>query len=155
MSIIGPYELPVLWECLSPQKPHGSRFLIHEDLTMVFLMRGRSSSQLQILASEVQMDQSRIWRWAWRGRPPSCWEQSWVCAVCVCVGGVASVMHRENSAVSGSPEVCHGSGPVALSGERGLCVSYLSLGTHHSAPSPRCVALGKLLNLPGLWIPLL
>lgn len=90
VSIIGPYELPVLWECLSPQKPHGSRFLIHEDLTMVFLMRGRSSSQLQILAREVQMDKSRIWRWAWRGRLPSCREKSWVCAVCVyvCGGGV-------------------------------------------------------------------
>lgn len=77
--------------------------------------------------------------------------------MCACVRGVsAGVMSRESAAVSGGPKVCPGSGPVAVSERQKLCVSRSPPPrSYQSAPSPSCVAPGKVLNLSVLQIPLL
>ena len=76
--------------------------------------------------------------------------------VCTCKGGVSEgEMSGESPTVHGSPEVCQVSGPAAVPERQKLCVSLTLPRVCHRAPSPSCAALGKMLNLSVLQMPLL
>lgn len=66
--------------------------------------------------------------------------------VCSCVRGCFGCDAWGEHSCHGNPAGCHISRPAAVSGGHGLCVSHSSTGAHHTAPSPTCMALGKLLT---------